>query len=261
MAGPENRDDVIIRTERLSKKYEDVWGVRDLNLEIRRGELFAFLGPNGAGKTTTIKLLVGLLKPTEGRALIGGYDIQLNPVEAKSLIGYIPDHPYLYEKLSGRDFFHFVGDLFHIDRIVQEQKRQQYFDLFDLTEVQDKLIENYSHGMRQKLVISVSLMHDPAVVIVDEPMVGLDPQSARKVKNLFRTHVEKGNAVFLSTHTLSVAEELADRIGIVNHGRLIFVGTLEELRRATRSDGDLEDLFLELTAEQPQGEDGRRSNA
>ena len=247
-------DQMIIRTEHLSKKYEDVWGVRDLSLEIQRGEMFAFLGPNGAGKTTTIKLLAGLLKPTEGRALIGGYDIQQHPVEAKALIGYIPDHPYLYEKLSGRDFFHFVGDLFHIDHATQERKRQEYFDLFGLTSVQNKLIENYSHGMRQKLVFSVSLMHDPAVVIVDEPMVGLDPQSARKVKDLFREETRKGNTVFLSTHTLSVAEELANRIGIIHYGRLIFVGTLADLRQATHRDGDLEDLFLELTAEEPSQE-------
>jgi len=243
-------DQTIIRTDHLSKKYEDVWGVRDLSLEIRRGELFAFLGPNGAGKTTTIKLLAGLLKPTEGRALIGGFDVQLHPVEAKALIGYIPDHPYLYEKLSGRDFFHFVGDLFHIDRAAQDRTRQEYFDLFGLTDVQNKLIENYSHGMRQKLVISVSLMHDPAVVIVDEPMVGLDPQSARKVKDLFRAQARKSHTVFLSTHTLSVAEELANRIGIIHHGRLIFIGTLAELRQATHRDGDLEDLFLELTADE-----------
>jgi ABC-2 type transport system ATP-binding protein len=245
-------DSVAIRTEHLAKKYEDIWGVRDLNLEIRRGDLFAFLGPNGAGKTTTIKLLVGLLRPTEGRALIGGFDIQKSPVEAKALIGHIPDHPYLYEKLSARDFFHFVGDLFHIDRATQERKKQDYFDLFGLTAVQDKLIENYSHGMRQKLVIAVSLMHDPAVVIVDEPMVGLDPQSSRKVKDLFRAETRKGHTVFLSTHTLSVAEELAHRIGIIHQGQLIFIGTLAELRDRMHRDGDLEDLFLELTAEEAQ---------
>ncbi|MBM3334524.1 ABC transporter ATP-binding protein [Candidatus Sumerlaeota bacterium] len=239
----------MIRTERLSKKYEDVWGVRDLDLEIRGGELFAFLGPNGAGKTTTIKLLAGLLRPTYGRAIIGGFDIQGSPVEAKALIGYIPDHPYLYEKLSGCDFFHFVGDLFHIDRAAQERKRKEYFDLFGLTPVQHKLIENYSHGMRQKLVISVSLMHDPSAIIVDEPMVGLDPQSARKVKDLFRAETRKSRVVFLSTHTLSVAEELADRIGIIHRGKLIFVGTLAELRVFMHREGDLEDLFLELTAE------------
>jgi len=243
-------DSVVIQTEHLSKKYEDVWGVRELDLAIRRGELFAFLGPNGAGKTTTIKLLVGLLRPTEGRALIGGFDIQHHPVEAKALIGYIPDHPYLYEKLSARDFFHFVGDLFHIDRAVQERKKQEFFELFGLTPVQDKLIENYSHGMRQKLVISVSLMHEPTCVIVDEPMVGLDPQSARKVKDLFRAETRKGHTVFLSTHTLSVAEELADRIGIIHNGKLLFVGTIAELRTFMHREGDLEDLFLELTAEE-----------
>jgi ABC-2 type transport system ATP-binding protein len=244
-------DRVIIRTEQLAKRYEDIWGVRGLDLAVCRGELFAFLGPNGAGKTTTIKMLAGLLKPTEGRAFIGGFDVQQNPVEAKSLVGYIPDHPYVYEKLSGRDFFHFVGDLFHIDRAAQEEKRKEFFDLFGLTSVQNKLIENYSHGMRQKLVISSALMHDPTVVMVDEPMVGLDPQSARKVKNLFRTQTQRGNTVFLSTHTLSVAEELAHRIGIINHGRLIFCGTIDELRKATaRGEGDLEDLFLELTEEE-----------
>jgi len=244
-------DTPVIRTEHLSKQYEDIWAVRDLNLAIGRGELFAFLGPNGAGKTTTIKLLAGLLRPTEGRAWIGGFDVQTHPVEAKRLIGYIPDHPYVYDKLSGRDFFHFVGDLFHVDRAVQEARKERYFSLFGLLSVQDKLIENYSHGMRQKLVFAVSLMHDPAVLIVDEPMVGLDPQSARKVKDLFREEARKGHTVFLSTHTLSVAEELADRIGIIHHGKLIFVGTLEELRAtARRAVGDLEDLFLEMTAEE-----------
>jgi ABC-2 type transport system ATP-binding protein len=243
-------DNIVVRTERLGKRYEDLWGVRDLDLEIRRGELFAFLGPNGAGKTTTIKMLVGLLKPTEGRAWIGGYDIQKHPVEAKRQIGYIPDHPYLYEKLSGRDFFQFVGDLFGVDRAVQERKMHDYFELFGLLGVKDKLIENYSHGMRQKLVISVSLMHDPSAIIVDEPMVGLDPQSSRKVKDLFKNETRKGNTIFLSTHTLSVAEELADRIGIIHHGKLIFIGTIEELRHTAHREGHLEDLFLELTAEE-----------
>jgi ABC-2 type transport system ATP-binding protein len=253
-------DRVIIRTEHLSKRFEDIWGVRDLNLTVRRGELFAFLGPNGAGKTTTIKMLVGLLKPTEGRALVGGFDVQDRPVEAKSLVGYIPDQPYVYEKLSGRDFFHFVGDLFHIDGAAQEENRQKFFDLFGLTPVQDKLIENYSHGMRQKLVISAALMHDPAVVIVDEPMVGLDPQSARKVKDLFRSQAQRGSTVFLSTHTLSVAEDLAHRIGIINHGKLIFCGTIAQLREASTrgGEGDLEDLFLELTEEEAEHYEERK---
>jgi ABC-2 type transport system ATP-binding protein len=237
-----------ILIEDLSKRYEDLIAVDHLNLEVPRGEFLAFLGPNGAGKTTTIKMLTGLIRPTSGRAMVAGYDVQQNPVEAKRRIGYIPDHPYLYEKLSGRDFFHFVGDLFSIPRAQQETKLERYFSTFLLSGVADKLIENYSHGMRQKLVISASLMHDPDIIIVDEPMVGLDPQSARIVKDLFRQQAHEGKTVFLSTHTLSVAEELADRIGIINKGQLIFLGTLTELRRQQqRGDIGLEDLFLQLT--------------
>jgi ABC-2 type transport system ATP-binding protein len=234
--------------ENLTKVYEDIVAVNALNLQIPRGEFFAFLGPNGAGKTTTIKMLTGLVKPTSGRAVVSGYDVQRDPEEAKRRIGYIPDHPYLYEKLSGRDFFHFVGDLFSIPRKVQEQKFEEYFSLFSLMRAADKLIENYSHGMRQKLVISASLMHDPEVIIIDEPMVGLDPQSARTVKNLLRAKANEGRTVFLSTHVLSVAEELADRIGIIKQGHLIFLGSLAELRGQYNRDARLEDLFLELTA-------------
>ncbi len=241
-------DRVAIQTIDLTKKFEELYAVKRLNISVKAGELFAFLGPNGAGKTTTIKLLTGLLRATEGRAIVGGHDIQKEPLQAKRLIGYIPDHPYLYEKLSGRDFFHFVGDLFEIPRDVQIKKRGFFFELFDLTPVADKLIENYSHGMRQKLVISVSLMHSPAIIIVDEPMVGLDPQSARTVKNLFLEQARSGVTVFFSTHTLSIAEELADRIGIIHKGELIFVGTLDEMKQAVKRDGKLEDLFLEITA-------------
>jgi len=241
-------DRVAIQTINLTKKFEELYAVKQLNISVKAGELFAFLGPNGAGKTTTIKLLTGLLRATEGRAIVGGHDIQKEPLQAKRLIGYIPDHPYLYEKLSGRDFFHFVGDLFEIPRDIQIEKRDFFFELFDLAPVADKLIENYSHGMRQKLVFSVSLMHSPAIIIVDEPMVGLDPQSARTVKNLFLEQARKGVTVFFSTHTLSIAEELADRIGIIHKGELIFVGTLDEMKQAVKRDGKLEDLFLEITA-------------
>lgn len=241
-------DTAGILIESLSKRYEDVVAVNSLNLRVERGEFLAFLGPNGAGKTTTIKMLSGLIRPTSGRAVVAGYDVQQNPVEAKRRIGYIPDHPYLYEKLSGRDFFHFVGDLFSIPRAQQEARLEELFSTFLLTSVADKLIENYSHGMRQKLVISASLMHDPEIIIVDEPMVGLDPQSARIVKNLFTSEARRGKTVFLSTHTLSVAEELADRIGIINKGNLIFLGTLQELRQQQQSgNAGLEDLFLQLT--------------
>lgn len=237
-----------IEVRDLTKRYEDVLAVNTLNLSIPRGEFFSFLGPNGAGKTTTIKMLTGLIRPTSGRAFVAGYDVQQDPVEAKRRVGYIPDHPYLYEKLSGRDFFHFVGDLFSIPRELQEEKFEHFFKMFSLLPAADKLIENYSHGMRQKLVISSSLMHDPEIIIVDEPMVGLDPQSTRIVKDLFRKEAQCGKTIFLCTHTLSVAEELADRIGIFNRGNLIFLGTLDELRVRQNRDAKLEDLFLELTA-------------
>lgn len=237
----------------LTKRYEDIVAVKSLNLEIPRGEFFAFLGPNGAGKTTTIKMLTGLIRPSEGQAIVAGYDVQQHPEEAKRRIGYIPDHPYLYEKLSGRDFFGFVGDLFSVPKPLQEEKFDYFMNLFSLQAAADKLIENYSHGMRQKLVISASLMHDPEIIIVDEPMVGLDPQSSRIVKDLFKQQTAKGRTVFLSTHTLSVAEELADRIGIIQKGNLLFLGTLEQLRARQHSDAHLEDLFLELTASEVAG--------
>jgi len=238
----------MIRIENLTKKYEKLTAVENLNLNIEPGELFAFLGPNGAGKTTTIKVLAGLLKPTQGRAFIGGHDVQLEHLEAKRLIGYIPDHPYLYEKLTGRDFFRFVGDLFQIERERQTRRMEEFFTLFGLTDAADDLIENYSHGMRQKLVFSVALMHDPMALIVDEPMVGLDPQSARTVKKLLKQQTARGASVFLSTHTLSVAEELADKIGIIHKGKLLFLGNLAELRAHAASEGSLEELFLQLTA-------------
>lgn len=242
-----SENNTVIKIEKLIKNYEDVVAVNDLNLDINSGELFAFLGPNGAGKTTTIKILTGLLKPTSGRTYINGIDIQKDPLEAKRIIGYIPDHPYLYEKLSGRDFFHFVGDLFNIERAKQDELLENYFSVFGLNGAADKLIENYSHGMRQKLVFSVCFMHSPKVIIVDEPMVGLDPKSARIVKNILKEKSREGTTIFLSTHTLSVAEELADRIGIINHGKLIFLGTLKEMKEHSKKDGSLEDLFLKLT--------------
>ncbi len=237
----------MIRIENLTKKYDRLTAVEGLSLNIEPGELFAFLGPNGAGKTTTIKVLTGLLKPTTGRAFIGGHDVQQEHIEAKRLIGYIPDHPYLYEKLSGRDFFQFVGDLFMVDPKVQAAQMEKYFSMFNLTDATDDLIENYSHGMRQKLVFSVALMHDPKALIIDEPMVGLDPRSSRTVKTLLRETADNGAAIFLSTHTLSIAEEVADRIGLIHKGKLLFVGNIQELRGRADGDGNLEDLFLQLT--------------
>ncbi len=237
----------MIQIENMTKKYDRLTAVDNLSLNIAPGEVFAFLGPNGAGKTTTIKVLAGLLKPTHGRTSICNFDVQRDHVEAKRLIGFIPDRPYLYEKLSGRDFFHFVGDLFNVPRAQQQQRMEEYFGLFSLTDAADDLIENYSHGMRQKLVFSVALMHDPKVLIVDEPMVGLDPKSARIIKQLLKEKSRAGASVFLSTHTLSVAEELADRIGIIQKGKLLFLGDLPALRDKVHNDGSLEDLFLQLT--------------
>ena len=237
--------------EDLSKKFDDLWAVKKLNLTIEAGEVFAFLGPNGAGKTTTIKMIAGLLKPTTGRVIVGGFDVQKKPLEAKRIIGYIPDQPYIYEKLSGREFFYFIGELFNIPHADMEETMTTYFNLFGLTPSMDKLVENYSHGMRQKLVISAALMHKPRILVVDEPMVGLDPQSSRQVKQIFRNQGQNHKTtVFLSTHTLSVAEEVADRIGIIHKGELLFVGTKGGLKERVKRDGTLEDLFLGLTGDQ-----------
>lgn len=240
-----------IRIERLTKAYGEVVAVRDLSIEVEPGELFCYLGPNGAGKTTTIKVLAGLLRPTSGRAAIMGYDIQAEPIEAKKRLGYIPDQPYLYEKLTGRDFFYFIADLFGMERAKAEERLRHYFHLFGLRGAEDSFIESYSHGMRQKLVFSVSLMHDPNVLVVDEPLTGLDPQSARTLKTLLRKKArEEGMAVFLSTHTLSVAEEMADRIGVLHRGELLFVGTLDEMRERVGKPGNLEEMFLSLTGDE-----------
>lgn len=233
--------------ENLHKDYDGFNAVVDLNLVIPSGQFFCFLGPNGAGKTTTIKMITGLLRPSMGRVTIDGRDIQQDAIEAKRRIGYIPDTPYLYEKLSGREFFNFVGDLYEIPRAKQEAALQKYLGLFGILPEADKLIENYSHGMRQKLCFSVAFMHEPKLLVVDEPMVGLDPRSARTLKNLLTQFCSDGGTIFLSTHLLPIAEELADRIGIISKGRLGFLGTTKELREKLAREGTLEDLFLELT--------------
>jgi len=233
--------------ENLRKVYDDLVAVDNLNLVVPPGEFLCCLGPNGAGKTTTIKMLTGLIRPTSGRVSVAGYDVSTDAVEAKRRIGYIPDQPYLYEKLSGREFFRFVGDLFSVSRAEQDEKFAYYMRLFELEKSADKLIEGYSHGMRQKLVISASLMHDPDVVVVDEPMVGLDPQSARTVKQLLREQTQTGRTVFLCTHVLSVAEELADRVAIFNRGKVIFLGSIPQLKEQVGRDDSLEQLFLVLT--------------
>ncbi len=239
----------MLELDGLTKDYDGFRALDDLSIRVPAGEFFCFLGPNGAGKTTTIKIVTGLLRPTSGLALIGGHDIQSQPIEAKRLIGYIPDQPYLYEKLSGRDFFHFVGDLYEIPRPEQDAALSKYFEIFSLSQVADVLIENYSFGMRQKLCFAVAFMHRPKLLVVDEPMVGLDPRSARIVKNLLREFCREGGTVFLSTHLLAIAEELCDRLGIITRGKLRFLGTVGELRSSLAREGTLEDLFLELTSD------------
>jgi len=236
----------MIRIQNLSKHFGQLTAVNELNLDIRQGEFFAFLGPNAAGKTTTIKMLTGLIRPSSGTCQVAGYDIQKFPQSAKASLSYVPDFPFLYEKLTSREFMQFVGDLYNIDKAIVDQRTSELFDTFNLENYVNELTENLSHGTRQRLVIASALLHEPKVFIIDEPMVGLDPMHARIVKNELKARSRKGMTVFLSTHTLSVAEEMADRIGIINHGRLIALGTVEELRRQTTESGALEKIFLSI---------------
>ncbi|HEY8485476.1 MAG TPA: ABC transporter ATP-binding protein [Longimicrobiales bacterium] len=238
----------MIRLESVTKRYGNVTAVHPLDLHVRRGELFGFLGPNGAGKTTTIRMIVGVLRPTAGRVLIAGHDLAREPEAAKRHIGYIPDRPFLYDKLTGREFLRFVAGLWGQNGAEAERRAEELLELFELTPWQDALVESYSHGMRQKLLISAALVHRPDVIVVDEPMVGLDPKGARLIKELLRAFTAQGGTVFLSTHTLEVAEALCDRIAILAGGRIRAMGTMEELRReAEAGTAGLEEVFLKLT--------------
>jgi len=241
----------MIRIEQVTRRYGDKTAVRELDLNIPRGELFAFLGHNGAGKTTTIKMLVGLLQPTAGRVLIDGYDVVEDAREASLRVGYVPDQPYLYDKLSGREFLQFIADMYGLPPQVATRNMERQIEDFGLAGFFDQLAESYSHGMKQRLVFSSALLHDPEVLVVDEPMVGLDPRSMRIVKNLMKTRVQAGASIFMSTHTLAVAEEIADRIGVISNGQLRFLGTVEQLREQLSSNESLEQLFLALTDEEP----------
>ena len=240
--------DYMIHAEGLSKRFGDKFALQDLNLDISAGEFFCYLGPNGAGKTTTIKLLTGLLHPTEGLARIGGYDIQTNPIEAKQLIGYVPDSPFLYEKLTGREFMRCCAGLYQVPEQYIRDHCDSLLEMFGILQVADQLVEDYSHGMRQKLSFASCFLHNPKVVIVDEPWVGLDPKNIRFVKDFLRSKTrEEGVTVFMSTHTLSIAEEIADRIGIIYSGKLRHIGTVDEIKSLAAKPGSLEDVFLELT--------------
>lgn len=242
-----------IKLTNLSKSYRRHDAVKDLNVEVNKGELFGFLGPNGAGKTTTIKMLTGLLEPSSGSAEIAGINIWQDPVEAKKRIAYVPDQPNLYPKLTGWDYLAFIASVFQIPQDKFQSKSKELLQVFSLTDQANDLIESYSHGMKQKIAICGALVHDPDVIFLDEPTVGLDPKSARSLKNLLRKLCDNGMTAFVSTHILEIAEQMCDKVGIILDGDIIALGTMDELKK---SGGDnqqsLEDIFLELTGGEEQ---------
>ena len=238
----------MIELKDLTKKYGEYKAVDELNLKVEKGQIFGFIGPNGAGKTTTIKMIGGILAPTMGSVQVAGIDIQKHPEKAKSKIGFIPDRPYIYEKLTGMEFLKFTADLYGVPDEIFRLKAEKNLAMFSLADWANELIQSYSHGMKQRLIMSAALLHDPEVIIVDEPMVGLDPVAIMMVKDLFKRLAQKGVTVFMSTHTLAVAEDICERIGVINKGHLIASGTTDDLRRqANVSDEALEKVFLNLT--------------
>ena len=240
----------MIRLTNLTKRYGSFTAVNGISLEVPRGELFGFLGPNGAGKTTTMRMIAGILRPTGGSVEVGGIDVVANPVAAKSRLGYIPDRPFIYEKLTGTEFLRFVAGLYNQEGPDVERRAHELLALFDLEEWRDEMVESYSHGMRQKLIISSAFVHRPEVIVVDEPMVGLDPKAARILKDLFREYTRRGHTVMMSTHTLEVAETLCDRIAIIQGGVIRACGTMADLRASAESGTmGLEEIFLKLTGE------------
>jgi ABC-2 type transport system ATP-binding protein len=239
----------MIELVEVTKRYGTKLAVDRLNLTVPAGELFAFLGPNGAGKTTTIKMLCGLLFPTSGAVRVGGFDLQTDGDRARQLIAFVPDTPFLYEKLTGREFLRFIADMYGMPRERGRARIEEMIATFGLTSFVDDLTERYSHGMRQRTVFAAALLHEPKALIVDEPTVGLDPKSIRLLKDLLRQQADGGTTVFLSTHSLDIAQELAERIGVVNNGRLIGCGTLDALRKQADLQGTLEEVFLKLTEE------------
>lgn len=244
-------NETIIKFESIHKEYGDFTAVKEINLEISKGELFGFLGPNGAGKTTMIRMLTGIIRPTSGKITIGGYDLYKDPLKAKSLIGYVPDRPYLYEKLTPLEYFDFMGGLYNVAKERIKEISEKMLKLFDLWNKKDELIESFSHGMKQKIAMIAAILHDPAILVVDEPTVGLDPKSIKLVKDYFKQITNEGKTLFLTTHTLSVAEDLCQRIAIIRHGEIAALGNLKELQDQAKLPGnDLEAVFLKLTEEE-----------
>jgi len=240
----------MIELRSLTKRYGSFTAVNAVDLDVPRGELFGFLGPNGAGKTTTLRMIAGILRPSSGSVRIANIDVAANPVAAKQKLGFIPDRPFIYEKLTGVEFLRFVAGLYSQTGAEVERRGRELLALFDLEEWRDELVESYSHGMRQKLIISSAFVHKPEVIVVDEPMVGLDPKAARTLKDLFREYTRRGHTIMMSTHTLEVAQTLCDRIAIIQRGVIRACGTMDDLRASAESGvSGLEDIFLRLTGE------------
>lgn len=239
----------MIEIKNLTKQYGKFRAVNDISLSVNAGEIFGFLGVNGAGKTTTLKMLAGILRPTSGELSLGGHNMRTEPLQAKSITGYIPDRPYIYNKLTGREFLYFVCDLYLVNGKDAEKRIDGLLEEYALTEWQDELVESYSHGMKQRLATCAALVHKPKILIVDEPMVGLDPHGAKFLKDAFKRYAKEGMSILLSTHSLNVAEEVSDRLAIIHKGSLIAMGSLAYIREQTgKSDEGLENLFLQLTA-------------
>jgi len=246
----------VIKLIELTKRFGAFAAVDHVNLEIEPGTIFAFLGTNGAGKTTTIRMMTGVLQPTSGTVEVFGYDIQKNPIEAKFQMGVIPDRPYLYGKLTGREFLQFMADLYRVERRIATQRIDELLEVFGLREWQHDLIDGYSHGMKQRLLMCAAQVHNPRVLVVDEPMVGLDPRGAKLLKDTFRAKADAGLTIFMSTHSLSVAEEVADHLAIIQRGKIVASGTLDDLYARARSESsDLEEVFLQIISESDAGDE------
>jgi ABC-2 type transport system ATP-binding protein len=238
----------MIAVTDLVKRYGSFTAVDGVTLEVQPGQIHGFLGPNGAGKTTTIRMIAGLLKPSAGRIVVNGHDLAAAPEAAKASLGFIPDRPFIYEKLTAGEFLRFHGGLYGLDGHVVDERVAEMLDIFELSRWRDELVESFSHGMKQRLVMSAAFMHRPEAVLVDEPMVGLDPRGARLIKDIFRRMADRGVAILMSTHTLEVAQEMCDRVSIILKGRIIASGTVDEVRRLSGdADEQLTAVFLKLT--------------